>query len=243
MKLLVFIITLIVFEVSSVARTNVAFIGLSGENAPSLEKGYEKLLREKLAMNPDFYTADYLECQRYRRLMKFDDYQIASRKSAETLINFANDSTLLLWGAVKSYRLYSERKKFIFTSIKGELLIGLHLFSLAEKDFLFIGDVKAIVSKNKGLAFFHPSMPVSATEGAKLIEMLQTEAANNSSRIISALIRSKMEGDIDLGVSNEKQNREPSISDVFSIPSTEPAQITPVVSPDTANKTMSDKKK
>lgn len=233
MKHLNMLILLLILPVHTLARRNVAFIGLSGNNAPSLEKGYENLLREKLSMESDLLTKDYLECQKLRRTIKFDDYPAVSRNYLETLVRFSDDSLLIIWGAVKSFQLNNKRKKLIFTGIEGELMISLHIYSLYKRDFLFIGDVSAVVHKPKGIGLFQSGNLISAKDRTELIEMLQNEAVSNSCRIISAAIRAENAKMEDTGKSKLEEVREPSISDVFSIPSAEPAQIEPAGTIDT----------
>jgi len=222
MKLFVLML-FVILPFSLFAKSNVAFIGLTGNGAPSLEKGFENLLREKLSVESEIFTKDYLECQKYRRAIRFDDYASVPRNYLQNLVRFNDDSMVVVWGTVKNYRLDYQQKKHIFTGIKGELQIGLHIYSLLKRDFLFIGDVSADVYQPKGIGFIKSKQAVSANDRAKLIELLQNEAVTNSCRTIIEVIRaenSKM-----LNTFNTVDTNGPSISDVFSIPSTEPAQI------------------
>lgn len=222
MKLLVLIL-FVILPFSSFAKSNVAFIGLSGNGAPSLEKGFENLLREKLSMESELLTKDYLECQKYRRAIRFDDYASVPRNYLENLVRFTGDSMLVVWGTVKNFRLDYQHKKLIFTGIKGELQIGLHIYSLLKKDFLFIGDVSADVYQPKGMGLLKSKQVVSAKDRAELIELLQSEAVTNSCKTIIAALRA--ENAEMQNTFNAADTNGPSISDVFSIPSTEPAQI------------------
>ncbi len=222
MKLFVLML-FVILPFSLFAKSNVAFIGLTGNGAPSLEKGFENLLREKLSVESEIFTKDYLECQKYRRAIRFDDYASVPRNYLQNLVRFNDDSMVVVWGTVKNYRLDYQQKKHIFTGIKGELQIGLHIYSLLKRDFLFIGDVSADVYQPKGIGFIKSKQAVSANDRAKLIELLQNEAVTNSCRTIIEVIRaenSKM-----LNTFNTVDTNGPSISDVFSIPSTEPPQI------------------
>lgn len=222
MKLLI-LMSFVILPFSSLAKRNVAFIGLSGNGAPSLEKGYENLLREKLSMEPEFLTKDYLECQKFRRAIRFDDYATVPRNYLENLVHIADDSMLVIWGTVKKFQLNYQPKKLIFTEIRGELQIGLHIYSLFKRDFLFIGDVSAEVFIPKGIGFFKSKQLISAKDRAELIAMLQREAVANSCKAITAVVRDENE-EIQNANYSKEINR-PSISDVFSIPSAEPAQI------------------
>lgn len=222
MKLLVLLL-FVILPFSSFAKSNVAFIGLSGNGAPSLEKGFENLLREKLSMESELLTKDYLECQKYRRAIRFDDYASVPRNYLESLVRFNDDSMLVIWGTVKNFRLDYHQKKLIFTGIKGELQIGLHIYSLLKRDFLFIGDVSADVYQPKGMGLIKSKQAVSAKDRAELIELLQSEAVSNSCKTIIEALRA--ENAEMRNAFNAVDTNGPSISDVFSIPSTEPAQI------------------
>lgn len=231
---LLMLMSLFILPFSSFAKWNVAFIGLSGNGAPSLEKGYENLLREKLAMVPGLFTKDYLECQKFSRAIRFDDYASVPRNYLENLIRFTdNDSMFVVWGTVKNFQLNYRQKKLFFTEIKGELQIDLHIYDLLKKDFLFIGDVNAVAYKSKGIGFFKSKQPISAKDRVELMNLLQSEAVANSCSTISASIKAEYTEMINLSDtinvgneidSNAKVNG-PSISDVFTIPSAEPAQI------------------
>ncbi|NLL15409.1 MAG: hypothetical protein GX267_18580 [Fibrobacter sp.] len=222
MKILVLML-FVILPFSSFAKCNVVFIGLSGDGAPSLEKGFESLLREKLSMEPELYAKDFLECQKFRRAIRFDDYAAVPMNHLESLLRFGDDSMLVVWGTVKNYRIDYQQKKLIFTGIKGELQIGLYIYSLLKSDFLFIGDVSAEVYQSRGIGFLKSKQTVSAKDRAELIGLLQSEAATNSYlKIIEAF---RAEKAVMQNTFSIVDTSGPSISDVFSIPSTEPAQI------------------
>lgn len=236
MKKLLILMIVLVLPIKSLASKTIAFIGLSGNNAPSLEKGYEQQLRERLSMEENLNASDYLECQKFRRIIKFDDYPEVSQKHLETLVNFSNDSTMILWAAVKNFEITPKRKKIFCCGIQGQLQIVLHLYNLSKKEFLFVGDITAFSFKPKSIGIFKIWQPISANERSELIEMLQTEAVNNSCRIISAAIRTEKNDLTDTGSSNEEPEKGPSITDVFTIPSAEPAQIEPESQADSVSK-------
>jgi len=224
MRLLILIL-LVILPFSSLAKWNVAFIGLSGNGAPSLEKGYENLLREKLLVESDLIAKDYLECQKFRRVIRFDDYAAVPINYLENLVRFADDSMLVVWGTVKNFQLNYQQKKLFSTEIKGELQIGLNIYSLFKKKFLYIGDVSAVIYKPKGIGFFKSKQPISAKDRSELITLLQSKAVANSCSTISAVIKAEKPEMTNAIYSNEVTNKVPSISDVFSIPSAEPAPI------------------
>lgn len=219
------------------AKVNIVFLGLSGDNAPSLETGLETLLREKITTIDNFSIADYLESQRYRKYIKFDDSPTVSTNNLNSLLQITGDSSLIIWGNIKNFQISNDRKTLIFSRIKGELTVGLHIYCQWLKKVLFVGNVDAVQYKGKKLSLKKVIEPVSVIDRSDLISLLQNEAANEFCRITEAVIRTTSTND-DYSVTNtDTQNREPSISDVFSIPSIEPAQIRSSLPVDT-NKTL-----
>lgn len=219
------------------AKVNIVFLGLSGDNAPSLETGLETLLREKITTNDNFSISDYLESQRFRKYIKFDDSPTVSTNNLNSLHQITGDSSLIIWGSIKNFQISNNRKTLIFSRIKGELTVGLHIYCQWLKKVLFVGNVDAVQYKGKKLSLKKVIEPVSVIDRSDLISLLQNEAANEFCRITEAVIRTTSTND-DYSVTNtDTQNREPSISDVFSIPSIEPAQIRSSLPVDT-NKTL-----
>jgi hypothetical protein len=215
-------ITIILFFAFVCSAKDIAFIGLNGEKAPAVEKTFDRLIREHLSVIPDVKSVDYLQIQKYQQIIFFSDNSTVSESLVELLEKYAPESTLFVWGWVKDYRITAVRRKLFNAALKGELTIGLTMYSLSEKKFAYSGNVKAEDYKSKGLIFFgsvDQSVHATALDRAEILEKLVNQAVENSGRIISAVAKSQtFTNNKD---SDVQQYKVPSISDVFSVPSLE----------------------
>lgn len=197
----------------SFAGYDVVFMGLHGEGAPAVEKTYERLLQEQLAVLPGINAVDYIQSQKYAHLINFKDYPVVSNSMVEALEPIAGESILFVWGTVKEYKITTHRKLFFWVKLKGELTIGLNMYSLARRSYIYSGDVKAETIKSKGMTGFgsiEKNVHISALDRAEILEKLENEAVKGSVKMISALCRA--------GTSNaeEQKNEEPSMSDIVN---------------------------
>ena len=203
------------------AGSEVVFIGLYGEGAPAVEKTYDRLLREHLSVLPQIHSADYVQSQRYSNMIKFDTYPTVSENLVKSLITLASDTTLFVWGTVKEYRIKPIRKAFFFSKLKGELTIGLNMYSLSRGEYAYCGNVKAVAFKSKGMVGFRPVEKIthiSALDRAEILEKLEYDAVEASGRMISAVVRSES-SQTDKDEAGVDSYKVPSMSDVFSVPS------------------------
>lgn len=197
----------------SFAGYDVVFMGLHGEGAPAVEKTYERLLQEQLAVLPGINAVDYIQSQKYAHLINFKDYPVVSNSMVEALEPIAGESILFVWGTVKEYKITTHRKLFFWVKLKGELTIGLNMYSLARRSYIYSGDVRAETIKSKGMTGFgsiEKNVHISALDRAEILEKLENEAVKGSVKMISALCRA--------GTSNaeEQKNEEPSMSDIVN---------------------------
>ena len=203
------------------AGSEVVFIGLYGEGAPAVEKTYDRLLREHLSVLPQIHSADYIQAQRFANMIKFDTYPTVSENLVKSLITLASDTTLFVWGTIKKYRIKPIRKAFFFSKLKGELTIGLNMYSLSRGKYAYSGNVKAVTFKSKGMVGFRPVekvVHISALDRAEILEELEYDAVQASGRMISAVVHSES-FQTDKGETGVNTYEVPSMSDVFSVPS------------------------
>ena len=215
-------ITFILFFAFVCFAKEIAFIGLNGEKAPAVEKTFDRLIREHLSVIPDVKSVDYLQIQKYQQLIFFSDNSTVSESLVGLLEKYAPESTLFVWGWVKDYKVTNVRRKLFNAALKGELTIGLTMYSLSEKKFAYSGNVKAEDYKSKGFIFLgsvDQLVHATARDRAELLEKLVNQAVENSGRIISAVAKSQTF--TNTKDSDVQQYKVPSISDVFSVPSIE----------------------
>lgn len=225
MGCIILVLITVLFPVTANAKQNVVFLGISGENAPSLQNGFEIQLHEKLTMDPEIEMADYLECQKLKRFTKFDDSPAISESALNSLLKFINDSTLIIWGEIRGYQIKPERIKLLFKEIKGELTVTLHIYSIASKSYLYINDINTIERTMKKISLFNFSNPLSAVDRAEITEKLKNSTVNDCIRIVSSIVKNQKQDSDTPIVSTDSQNRDPAITDLFLIPSTEAASI------------------
>ncbi len=206
---------------------NVVFLGLSGPEAPSIEESFETLLREQWSTSSDYKLADYIECQRYKEKIRFEEYPTVSVELLKKLAPYTPDSSLLVWGKIKELKLWPERRLLCFSRIKAEITISYTLYNLANSTVAYSGEVKASSWKNKGLILFNPvqrAVHISAIDRAELTEKLQADAARASGKLIALVIRStkfpETKSEPDTKIETYKV---PSSTDIFTEPKVEKA--------------------
>jgi hypothetical protein len=222
-----FIIICIAVSISLAAVRDVAFIGLYGEGAPAIEKNFDAHLRENLSMNTDIRISDYSVSQRYRKLINFGDERTVSSNLVESMNRFASDSTFFVWGIIKTCTITPVRKNIVVSNLKAELTIGLSIYDLARNGYVYIGNITALAYKNKGFIFFDnpkKTIHISALDRIELLDKVGRDAVQISNRMISAVLQNEQPSTSETA-NQEIQNKAPSISDVFSIPSVGAAEV------------------
>ncbi len=221
---------LLCFLITGIHQTHaseVAFIGLTGDGAPAIEKTYDRTLRERLATNQQFRVADYLTIKNYKDRIDFHRYPVVSRNLLAALGRVAHDSTIFIWGSVNEYRISPVRRNLIGSFIDATLTIHLNIYSLSNQKIVFSGDVRVNSDKYKGINVFRPVeqvVHISAVDRTDLLNKLVREAVKKSEMIISVVLRGDLEK-MKTVASQEEQRLIPSLHDVFSVPSMEGSSV------------------
>jgi hypothetical protein len=208
---------------------DVVFIGLSEGGAPAFEESLDRRVRENISTLPGLAILDYLQTQSFRRKVHFDDFPTVSRKLIESLRQYTTDSTVFVWGRIKSSTLSGKRKSLIKGFIQGNLALTLNVYSLRYKNFPFCGDVQTSYEKSKGLIFFgdaEKDIIVSTPERSEMTDHLVEQAARKSASLIATIIQSEqLHAAKEADVAGAKAYEVPSVSDMFNMPSVEAATI------------------
>lgn len=170
-------------------------LGFNGQNTPSIGKTYDRLLRERLSVTSDIQLADYIQCQRYKKMIKFEDYPTVSIDNIESIAKYVEDTTFFVWGTVEKFQVVPNRRWFIQAQVKGELKISLSMYNLSERRLVYAGTIRCVEYQNKGLVFFTPvskAIHISALDQTDILEKLEYKAVDKSSQMISAAIRSEI---------------------------------------------------
>jgi hypothetical protein len=208
---------------------DLVFLGVLGNDAPAIEKGFDTRMREALSVNPEYHMLDYLASQDFRQRINFDDFPTVSRRLVEGLRQFSSDSTVFVWASVKGRMIKPVRRWWFAASAVGELTLTLNMYSLRYKEYAFIGDVKASAEKSEGLIFFYPletGVHISALDQQEITDNLVNQAAFRCADLITAVVKSEKQrvvlGSDSSGMSKYKAA---SISDMFNVPSVEGANV------------------
>lgn len=198
---------------------DLVLLGFNSQGVPAIEKSFDRLLREKLAITPSVQIIDYVQSQRYRQQINFDNYPVVSKEQIESIAKYVQDTTYFVWGFIKEFKLTPNKRYFFQGRIKGELTILLNIYSLSERKLVYAGNIRQIEYLPKGLLFFESvseSIHISVLEQAELLEKLENDHVTKICQLISAVVHSetaKNGENIDVADKNTK-----AINDVLKTP-------------------------
>jgi hypothetical protein len=194
MIFLCFIVLSIIPRLASAKNVDVVVIGIVQGSAPAFEESLDKKIRENLSNTHELDVADYLKTQNYRKKILFDECRSVSEELVESLKKYCNDSTVFIWGEVKSVAIKGVRRKAIFGYIRGEMVISLNIYSLRYKNFAFCGDITTEFEKKKEFLFFgaaEDEIIPSIIDRNKITGTLIDRAALQAADMISTVIKSE----------------------------------------------------
>ncbi len=206
----------------------VLFLGISGDEAPSVEETLDRLIRERLSVIPDIAAIDYIETLRFRKQIGLDSYHSASENNLKNIGTILQDSLIIVWGRVKKISVDPVRSKLIKLYMEAGLTLGLSVYLPMDRRFAYTGNIESRIRKRKGFIFFSSvkeTPPLGASERNQLIDMLLDDAAAKSVAVVSSLIRSERMRAASVNKPDSTDKRAPSISDVFTVPSVTPPVI------------------
>lgn len=188
-------LAVLLFAFSGFCDKEVAFIGLTGAQAPAIEKTFNRHFLEHLALMPDVLSLNTIEIANLRERTS-GNFDIVSMTPAlfSSLKRFVSDSTLIIWGRVKECTVRPERFWVIGAGIRGTLNIELTIYNLATREFIYIGDVKTTTLEKKGVVLWwsvERALQISSQERTQILDDIEVEAVSASSRIISTLMLSE----------------------------------------------------
>lgn len=183
---------LLLFAASGFCGRDVAFIGLTGTQAPAIEKTFNRHFLEHLAMMPGVRALNTIEIANLRERTSAS-FSIASMTPAffTSLKRFASDSTLVIWGRVKECMVRPARFGVVGAGIKGSLTIELTIYDLAVQDFVFSGDASAATFVKKGFVLWWPvekAIQISAQERTQVIDVLEIKSVSACGQILNSFL-------------------------------------------------------
>ena len=226
---IVALLLLIISSLTASAEHTVLFIGFFDQSHPALSSDFENKLREQLAVSQNIKLIDYIETQRYRNMVEFDRYPSLSQKLFANLDRYITDSSLILSGKIDKLSFTTVKKGLFRTAVEGELLISFTIFNLHQKRFAYSITIHGRSSRKKGRVFFgniENVTTLSAAERHRMIDEMTTDAIRKSASTLDALVRSiQLKLPAPQNTKDAEVNNQPSISDVFTVPSVEAAKI------------------
>lgn len=220
--------TTVFCQSTSAGFNQILFLGINNRGAPALSKTYERMLRERLSTIPLLKVTDFEQTIRYKDYVKFQQYPTISISLLSKLQQILPDSIVLVWGDVAQKSISPSRKKIFGSVLNAQITTNLSIFNPAQNSYLFNGVIKS-EKKFPGpwIYFASPqkNVLVNAQKRNELFHILLEEAAAKSASILSSIIQNKQTEDDTSKPSEDAQNNEPSISDVFSVPSVEAPEI------------------
>lgn len=207
---------------------DITFFGIVPGGAPEFEKGFEKLLREQIAVTDGITMADYFDIQYLKKKTNFLNSPYISRSLIQTLLQISNEKALIVWGEITDYSIKTVRRWLIGAEVIGSLTLNLSMYSLAFHEFLYLGDIKCVTNLKKPPVFFRSTEKVTeinVSDRINLLENLQADAVQQSVSIINTLARGIITNAGIIAPANVKTEKVPSVSDLFDIPSVEAEDI------------------
>ncbi|MBD3345329.1 MAG: hypothetical protein GF401_09735 [Chitinivibrionales bacterium] len=223
-KVVLWLLSMVV--VLSAESMDILFLGIFEGGAPSFEKSYEQMLRENLATFDGTNLIDRAQTEKFKSMLDFRGTPVLSKTLALSLQRHYMDTILVVWGEIRNYTVTPYRRNLIGSGIIGKVTASLTMYSLRDRDMAFAGDIECEIAIGKDLFYFGSmkKLHISAAEQSKIIETLSVEAANKSAQMVKAVARAKIE-QTRLEFTGVEEYKEPSISDVFNIPSVEGSEV------------------
>jgi hypothetical protein len=204
------------------------FIGLQEDGSPSLSGTFNKLMLDKLETIAGLVLTDHEKTLQYRHQMHFSRYTKISEELISELETIVSDSLLIMWGSIVTSEIRPARKHVIGCVLKGKLIVNLIIYDLPSKRFLYNGNIASDLERPTSAIFFSSPekvIHISSTERVTINELLLNKVILASIGLIDSLFRNNQLHQVPEQVVEQKHVNEPSISDVFSVPSVEPPQI------------------
>lgn len=217
---------------ASISARDIIFLGISAHNAPAIGQSLEKQLRDQLNVSPGIRLIEDSQTQRFLYQLNFDINPVLSKEQFQPLLMYHYDSTMIIWGTIKECTIKAYRRNLIKSALRGKLVLGLNVYSLDNQKYVYIGFIESEVNEPKGWILFESienGVHISSEDRLRILSRLQGDAVQSSFRILKALLYEKTSKELEIEIEPQiaplEKSVEPSISDVFSIPSIEAAPL------------------
>jgi hypothetical protein len=168
-------------------------LGFNGKRAPSIDKTFDKMVREELVMMPYITLIDIEKTRQLNHYINFPENDLIAETDLESLRKYLNDSLYIVWGTLHEIVIEPTRKQFIKAQFSGWMQVDLHIYDFVKKRITYAGTLDASTSEDRGIIFFSPvkrAYHIGATEYTKIVETTLNEAVRVCNRVIAATISS-----------------------------------------------------
>jgi hypothetical protein len=187
------IITVLMILPFTLEASELLLLGFNGKRAPSIEKAFDKMMREELVMKPNITLIDIEKTRQLNHYINFPENDLIAETHLESLRKYLNDSLYIVWGTLHEIAIEPERKLFVKAQFSGRMQVDLHIYNFVKKRITYAGTLDASTSEDRGLIFVSPvktAYHISAADRARIMEMTLDEAVRVCCRVIAATISS-----------------------------------------------------
>ncbi|HMA64319.1 MAG TPA: hypothetical protein VKO63_03930, partial [Chitinispirillaceae bacterium] len=94
------IIALLLILPFTLGAAELLLLGFNGKRAPSIEKTFDKMMREKLVMIPGITLIDIEKTRQFSHHINFPENDLIAETHLESLRKYLNDSLYIVWGTL-----------------------------------------------------------------------------------------------------------------------------------------------
>jgi len=186
------VLLLLVLVSGGFCARDVAFIGLTGQGAPAIEKEYTRLLQEQIDLLPDVHSLNSIEIDKLRECTggRFGSTAFTPAL-ARSLRRFVTDSALVVWGRVRECTVRPERFWVVGAGIRGTLQMDLTIYDFSNRKFIYIGDASATLLVKKWFVFLRPvdkAIEISTQERTQIIDKLENKSVSAAAGVIGSIL-------------------------------------------------------
>jgi len=186
------IAALVIFQVTLEAA-EMMLLGFNGKRAPSIEKTFDKMMREELMMIPDIILTDIGRTRQFNHLIDFPENEFITETHLESQRKYLNDSLYIVWGTLHEIVIEPKRRQLIRAQFSGRMQVDLHIYDFVKKQVMYAGTLTAATTEDRGLIFISPvksAYHIGAADRTKITEMVLREAVRVCHRVITASVSS-----------------------------------------------------
>lgn len=219
----------LICSVPTAQEVSLVFMGVIPGTAPEFEKRFEMLLQQHFVSIKEVSIKDFNDIRLLRLKTDFYNNPVITRYFAKYLREITNDNTLIVWVHIRSYSIEPMRRYLIGAHVYGSLRVTLSVYSLRFNQYVYINEIATEITKPLSLVFFKnvkTSSHITSSAREEIVDSLIEQTSEKISFELNGIIRTILIKSGLLMQAEPENVREPSVSDLFDIPSVEAPTIT-----------------